>query len=131
MKNEKTNTKPRSVRRMRCVKSTIIAIAFICALNTGITLLLVLWFAPTPISVVAFDMKSTVDQFMEQAASQELSEEQTQRLSNRFTTALNESLVDYQQTHKAIVLVKPATVTGVSDITVEIQTDIANRMRQE
>lgn len=128
--NTKT-IKAKSNRRSRCVKSTIMALAFICALNTGITLLLVLWFAPSHNSIVAFDMKSTVDQFMEQAASQNLSEEQTQRLSNRFTTALNESLVDYQQTHKAIVLVKPATVTGVSDITVEIQTDIANRMRKE
>ncbi len=78
---------------------------------------------------VAFDMKGTIDQFMDQSAVQALSEAQSQLLVASFTRALNESLAAYQQTNRALILVSPSVVLGAPDITREIQQDVASRMR--
>lgn len=80
---------------------------------------------------VAFDMKRTVDAFFDSASQKKLSEEQTKALSNRFNTALEGSLLTYQQRHHVLVLVSPAVVQGAPDVTRDIQQDIARRMREE
>ncbi|SPX55388.1 conjugal transfer protein TrbI [Klebsiella pneumoniae] len=49
----------------------------------------------------------------------------------RFNTALEASLQAWQQKHHAVILVSPAVVQGLRDITREIQQDIAWRMRAE
>ncbi|MBK5145544.1 type-F conjugative transfer system protein TrbI [Budviciaceae bacterium BWR-B9] len=131
MKTSKEKTIKRSPRRQRCLKASLAAIVFICLLNAGITLLLVLWLAPAHKSIVTFDMKSTVDQFMEQAASRSLSEEQSAVLSAKFTDALNTSLIQYQEENRALILVKPAVVFGAKDITADIQHDVSEWMRKE
>lgn len=80
---------------------------------------------------VAFDMKRTVDAFFDSASQKKLSEEQTKALSNRFNTALEGSLLTYQQRHHVLILVSPAVVQGAPDVTRDIQQDIARRMREE
>jgi conjugal transfer pilin signal peptidase TrbI len=80
---------------------------------------------------VAFDMKRTVDAFFDSASQKKLSEEQTKALSNRFNTALEGSLLTYQQRHHVLILVSPAIVQGAPDVTRDIQQDIARRMREE
>lgn len=81
--------------------------------------------------VVMFDMKSTVDAFFESASKQTLSEEQNKALTERFTRALDDTLTEYQQTHRALILVAPAVVGGASDVTLDIQKTVAKRMRGE
>ena len=54
-----------------------------------------------PPAIVAFDMKATLDQFMEQSASQQLSETQSKVLVERFSQALDDSLSAWQQQHDA------------------------------
>lgn len=132
-KDVKQDVKPRtgSARRRRCQRTALSAVAFLLMLNVGITLLLVQWLLPEHRNVVAFDMRGTVDQFMAQAGSRGLSEDQSAVLSARFTAALNDSLLAYQKDNRAIVLVKPAVVLGVKDITGDIKRDIAERMRKE
>lgn len=78
---------------------------------------------------MAFDMKATLDQFMEQSASQQLSETQSKVLVARFSQALDDSLSAWQQQHDALILVSPSVVRGPPDITRLIQHDIATRMR--
>lgn len=131
MNTPKDKTIKRSPRRQRCLKATLAAIAFICLLNAGITLSLVLWLTPEHKTVVTFDMKRTVDQFMDQAASRSLSEADSAALSTKFTEALNESLIKYQEDNRAIVLVKPAVVLGARDVTEDIQHDVSEWMRKE
>lgn len=80
---------------------------------------------------VAFDMKRTVDAFFDSASQKKLSEEQTKALSNRFNSALEGSLLTYQQRHHVLILVAPAVVQGAPDVTRDIQQDIARRMREE
>lgn len=80
-------------------------------------------------AIVAFDMKATLDQFMEQSASQQLSETQSKVLVDRFSQALDDSLSAWQQQHDALILVSPSVVRGAPDITRLIQHDIATRMR--
>lgn len=95
------------------------------ALNAGIALLLMQWIAPT---TVTFDMKGTVDAFMDQTAKKSLSEKQSALLAGRFTESLESSLGEYQRKHRAVILVVPSVVAGAEDITDTIQRDIAVRM---
>ncbi|WP_376784087.1 type-F conjugative transfer system protein TrbI [Atlantibacter hermannii] len=80
--------------------------------------------------IVVFDMKGTIDLFKEQSARQSLDEEKAQRLTRRFNTALTDSLGDWQSSHNAILLVKPAVISEQTDITQEIRADIARRMQE-
>ncbi|EJD7217324.1 TPA: type-F conjugative transfer system protein TrbI [Escherichia coli] len=84
----------------------------------------------TPVTV-SFNMKQTVDAFFDSASQKKLSEEQAKALSGRFNAALESSLQAWQQEHHAVILVSPAVVQGVPDITRQIQQDIARRMRTE
>lgn len=85
--------------------------------------------AVTP-DVVVFDMKGTVDLFIQQSSQMKLDETKAGVLTARFNTALNDSLRDWQADHEAIVLVKPAVISTQPDITAEIQADIARRMQE-
>ena len=79
--------------------------------------------------VVAFDMKKTLDSFMDSVSQKQLSEAQSEALSERFNSALEQSLADYQLQHHVLILVSPAVVQGAPDVTRTIQTDIARRMK--
>ena len=74
--------------------------------------------AVTP-EVVVFDMKGTVDLFMQQSAQLQLDEDKARVLTTRFNTSLS--------AHNAIILVKPAVMSPQRDITNEIRADIARR----
>lgn len=84
----------------------------------------------TPV-VAAFDMKSTVDTFFDSVSRKSLDETQAQALSERFNSALEASLRDWQVRHRGLILVAPAVVQGAPDITREIQKDVARRMKAE
>lgn len=47
--------------------------------------------------VVAFDMKKTLDNFMDSVSRKQLTESQSKALSDRFNEALEKSLDDWQQ----------------------------------
>lgn len=80
--------------------------------------------------VAAFNMKSTVDAFFDSASRRSLDEAQTKALSERFNASLEASLRDWQVRHRGLILVSPAVVQGAPDITREIQTDVARRMKE-
>ncbi|GKN26748.1 conjugal transfer protein TrbI [Klebsiella variicola] len=79
--------------------------------------------------VVAFDMKKTLDSFMDSVSQKQLTEAQSKALSDRFNEALEKSLAEYQQQHHVVILVSPAVVQGAPDVTRNIQHDIARRMK--
>ncbi|SXE53370.1 conjugal transfer protein TrbI [Klebsiella variicola] len=81
--------------------------------------------------VVAFDMKKTLDSFMDSVSQKQLTEAQSKALSDRFNDALEKSLAEYQQQHHVVILVSPAVVQGAPDVTRNIQQDIARRMKGE
>lgn len=81
--------------------------------------------------VVAFDMKKTLDSFMDSVSQKQLTEAQSKALSDRFNDALEKSLAEYQQQHHVVILVSPAVVQGAPDVTRNIQHDIARRMTGE
>lgn len=106
---------------------TVIAlVGTILATNVFITRLVLAYTAPR---VVAFDMKKTLDSFMDSVSQKPLSEAQSKALSDRFNAALEQSLADYQKTNHVLILVSPAVVQGAPDVTRKIQTDIATRMK--
>jgi len=79
---------------------------------------------------VVFDMKGTIDLFMQQSAKKQLDENSARVLTTRFDQALKASLNDWQQAHGDLILVPPAVVMPVLDITPQIQSDIAHRMQE-
>ncbi|WP_367302894.1 type-F conjugative transfer system protein TrbI [Cronobacter sakazakii] len=80
--------------------------------------------------VVVFDMKGTMDSFLQQSVQMKLDEEGAKKLTSRFNAALTGSLTDWQQKHHAVILVSPAVVSQQRDITGEIRNDIAVRMKE-
>lgn len=96
-------------------------------LMTGITWVYMKATAP---DVVVFDMKGTIDLFMQQSAQLQLDEPRAKALTARFNTAMSDSLAAWQTSHNAIILVKPAAVSPLPDITTEIRSDIARRTQE-
>lgn len=111
----------------RRVKGGVLAIAALLAM-TGVAYVTAK--AVTP-DVVVFDMKGTVDLFIQQSSQMKLDEAKAGVLTARFNTALNDSLRDWQADNQAIVLAKPAVISTQPDITAEIQADIARRMQED
>jgi len=95
------------------------------AINAGVSALMVEWRTP---DVVTFDMKGTIDRFMDQSSRKNLDEATSRALTERFTSNLNHSIEDWQASHHALILVTPAVVSGANDITVDIQRSVAQRM---
>ena len=98
----------------------------ILAANAVVTRIMIAHSTPR---VVAFDMKKTLDNFMDSVSRKQLTESQSQALSDRFNDTLEKSLDDWQQKNHVLILVSPAVVNGAPDVTLSIQRDIAKRMQ--
>ena len=120
---EQQKTTPRPYRRGLAIVALVV---FVLATNVFLSRVVLEYTAPR---VVAFDMKKTLDSFMDSVSQKQLSEAQSKALSERFNSALEQSLADYQLQHHVLILVSPAVVQGAPDVTRTIQTDIARRMK--
>ncbi|VUS84592.1 type-F conjugative transfer system protein TrbI [Klebsiella pasteurii] len=120
---QQARTTPLNFRRV-----SIILALILFTLATSVFLSRVVLEYTTP-RVVAFDMKKTLDSFMDSVSQKQLTEAQSKALSDRFNDALEKSLADYQQQHHVVILVSPAVVQGAPDVTRNIQHDIARRMK--
>lgn len=72
----------------------------VTAINVGITHLMLTHTTPR---VVAFDMKKTLDSFMDSVSQKQLSEAQSKALSDRFNEALEQSPADYQKKNGVLI----------------------------
>lgn len=113
----------RTFRRVLIITALVV---FTLACNVMLTRVMLAYTTPR---VVAFDMKKTLDSFMDSVSQKPLTEAQSKALSDRFNAALEKSLADYQQQHHVLILVSPAVVQGAPDVTRTIQHDIARRMK--
>ena len=113
----------RTFRRVLIITALVV---FTLACNVMLTRVMLTYTTPR---VVAFDMKKTLDSFMDSVSQKPLTEAQSKALSDRFNDALEKSLADFQQQHHVLILVSPAVVQGASDVTRTIQHDIARRMK--
>lgn len=111
----------------KCTLLTASLIAGTLAASAGMSWLTSRLSAP---AIASFNMKSTVDAFFDSASRRSLDEAQTKALSERFNASLEASLRDWQVRHRGLILVSPAVVQGAPDITREIQTDVARRMKE-
>ncbi|MTC74221.1 type-F conjugative transfer system protein TrbI [Providencia sp. wls1919] len=105
-----------------------VLIIFLFILNIVFTYLLV---QKNSTRIVSFDMKSTVDLFFDSMSKNTFSEEQISLISSKFNENLNKSIVEYQAKNNVVIMVTPAIVSGVPDITKEIQNDISKRMKSK
>lgn len=111
--------------RLRRWGRYVLLVGALITVNAAISVLLVEWRTS---DVVTFDMKGTIDRFMDQSSRKNLDEATSRALTERFTTNLNRSIHDWQVSHHALILVTPAVVSGARDITVDIQKSVAQRM---
>ncbi|MRT06049.1 type-F conjugative transfer system protein TrbI [Ewingella americana] len=114
------------MKKSTLITSSLIAATLLCSASIS-------WltcYLTRPV-VAAFNMKSTVDAFFDSASRKSLDEDQTKLLSDKFNAALEASLQDWQSRHRGLILVSPAVVQGATDITGEIQKDVARRMKAE
>ncbi|MDW5739419.1 type-F conjugative transfer system protein TrbI [Klebsiella pneumoniae] len=128
MKNH--SEQPVSTTSLTFRRIPVIVALVLFALATSAFLSRVVLEYSTP-RVVAFDMKKTLDSFMDSVSQKQLTEAQSKALSDRFNDALEKSLAEYQQQHHVVILVSPAVVQGAPDVTRNIQHDIARRMKGE
>ncbi|ENU1173980.1 type-F conjugative transfer system protein TrbI [Enterobacter kobei] len=96
-------------------------------LMTGTSFLTARYVSP---QIVTFDMKGTMDIFIQQSAQLNLDEAGAKKIVSRFNQAMTESLMAWQQKHHAVILVQPAVVSVQPDITADIRNDIASRMQE-
>ena len=122
---EQQKTTPRPYRRGLAIVALVV---FVLATNVFLSRMVLEYSTPR---VVAFDMKKTLDSFMDSVSQKQLTEAQSKALSDRFNDALEKSLAEYQQQHHVVILVSPAVVQGAPDVTRNIQHDIARRMKGE
>ncbi|WP_350495102.1 type-F conjugative transfer system protein TrbI [Klebsiella michiganensis] len=120
---QKDKATSRTFRRVLVITALVV---LTLACNVMLTRVMLAYTTPR---VVAFDMKKTLDSFMDSVSQKQLTEAQSKALSDRFNDALEKSLADYQQQHRVLILVSPAVVQGASDVTRTIQHDIARRMK--
>ena len=82
-------------------------------------------------NIVAFNLKGTVQAFVQQSSHLHLNSQQQSSLSQRFDRVLDEVVKAYAKTHHAVILVKQGVIAGAPDITAFIRSDIAKHMRRE
>lgn len=113
-------------RTSRWVKAGLLGLAGLLTM-TGVAYVTAKVVMP---AVVVFDMKGTIDLFQQQSAQLNLNEEKAKVLTSRFNTALTDSLNEWQTSHHAVILVKPAVISPETDITETIRSDIARRIQE-
>ena len=79
---------------------------------------------PPPVKMVSVDVSSIIKAFAKESGKQHLSDDKQKSLSRDFADALTRVNQAYGKEHHAIVLVSGAVVTGVQDVTGEIQAKI-------
>ena len=74
-----------------------------------------------PKTLVQFDLKGTISIFENDIAKRQLTMEQQNDIITRFTQQLDITLDTYSSEHNLVILVSPAVITGLDDVTVPIQ----------
>ncbi|KTD66470.1 F pilus extension/retraction protein TrbI Inner membrane protein [Legionella santicrucis] len=103
-------------------------ILLVLALNVCVLAGIGYWTGLKP-SVVTFDNKLIMKQFVTQVSQKNLKEEQTQALSKKFAQSLKVALEEYTHAHHSIVLKKEHTMGSSNDITEYIAVRVAEKMR--
>lgn len=111
-------------KRTRIAIGTIIGLVII---NLILVVYLLISKANQP-KIVSFDMKGTVDLFLLQMKNNNLSEEQINIATIKFNNSLDESIQTYAYDNNVLILVKPAVVAGIDDVTEDIQYLISDKM---
>lgn len=105
------------------------ALLIIVTCLVSIIVLFVLWSAwLKPPVIVSFDIKSTTNKFLLQSAKLTLTDEQRKDLVQRFNKALTDTLADYAAENNVVVIVQPAAVAGIQDVTPQIRTQLSKAM---
>ncbi|HAT1812543.1 TPA: type-F conjugative transfer system protein TrbI [Legionella pneumophila] len=82
-------------------------------------------------SIVIFDKKEVLSQFIRQLAEAKATESQVEQSTRRFNALLNKVLVDTAQQKKVIILRASDVLAGGVDITDEMRIKMSHAMRNK
>jgi conjugal transfer pilin signal peptidase TrbI len=84
-----------------------------------------------PPTLVSFDLKGTTDQFLVQSAKLNLTNEQRDVLLGRFNRNLTQVIDRWSAEHHQLVIVRPAAVSGMEDVSPQIRHELALAMKEK
>lgn len=81
--------------------------------------------------IVSLDIKQTTNDFVQQTAvlGARVNKEQLKAMTDKFNSSLKQSVDSYQR-KGYMIIVSPAVVAGVPDITENIQKEISEKMKR-
>lgn len=83
-------------------------------------------------TLVTFDMKGTLSQFMKQVEASHMSSTEKQTYTKAFFPAVADATSHYAKTHHVVILAQGAVVGGnVPDVTAELQQLIEQRLQSQ
>lgn len=112
---------------MHCLNQRVI-FCLVIMVNLSFFAAILYWCSSKP-TVVTFDQKMLMKQFVTQVSQKNLDTEQTQALSKKFAQSLKEALEEYASSRPSIVLRKEQTIASNADITEDIAIRVAGKMR--
>ncbi|MEN4051968.1 type-F conjugative transfer system protein TrbI [Serratia marcescens] len=112
------------------IKQLVITVLLSALLTLGTAVVIwECWLKPP--TLVSFDMKGTTDQFLVQSAKLNLTNEQRDVLLGRFNRKLTQVIERWSAEHHQLVIVRPAAVSGVDDVTPQIRHELAQAMKEK
>lgn len=83
---------------------------------------------PPPIKMVSVDVAQIIKNFAKASGQLHLSDGQQKALSQKFAKGITEVTESYSKNKEVVILVSGAVVTGVKDVTAEIQAEIFSQI---
>lgn len=80
--------------------------------------------------IVSFNMKDTINSFLEQVSKNNLDDEKITEITKKFNRSLDYAITSYANDNNVLILVNQAVVKGSDDVTDKIQYLIAENMSQ-
>lgn len=123
------NHQVKSIVQDMPIKLIIMTIFLSCSISLGS--LYISWqYWLKPPEVVSFDLKGTTNKFLLQSAKLNLTPEQQEQLVRLYNDKLNAVLQRRARLNQEMVIVQPAAIAGIRDITPQVRQELSYAMEQ-
>ena len=123
------NPQSKNVVHVTLIKFIFIAVLLSCSISIG-TVYIAWQYWLKPPEVVSFDLKGTTNKFLLQSAKLNLTAEKQEQLVRLYNDKLNAVLQRRARLNQEMVIVQPAAIAGIRDITPQIRQELAYAMEQ-
>ncbi len=122
---------PRAKNVVQAIPIKFIIMTVLLSWSISLCSLYITWqYWLKPPEVVSFDLKGTTNKFLLQSAKLNLTAEQQEQLVRLYNDKLNAVLQRRARLNQEMVIVQPAAIAGIRDITPQIRQELAYAMEQ-